>query len=130
MSSEYLSEAVATQDTELRKLFTGKPEHIVNLFRFLAEEMREIMAELGFRTINEMVGRVQFLKVKDGLQNWKVKHIDLSGILHPVNNTKGMTLHNSEKQDHGMDAIIDWQLLEKTQKQHWKTRPQYLHPLM
>ncbi len=64
---------VATQDPELRKLFTGKPEHIVNLFRFMAEEMREIMAELGFRTINEMVGRVQFLKVKDGLQNWKAK---------------------------------------------------------
>src|ERR1700712_2542536 len=103
---------VATQDPELRKLFTGKPEHIVNLFRFMAEEMREIMAELGFRTINEMVGRVQFLKVKDGLQNWKVKHIDLSGILHPVNNTKGMTLYNSESQDHGMDAIIDWRLLE------------------
>ena len=58
---------VATQDPELRKLFSGKPEHIVNLFRFLAEELREIMAELGFRTINEMVGRVQFLKVKDGL---------------------------------------------------------------
>ncbi|MEJ7663985.1 MAG: glutamate synthase-related protein [Hymenobacter sp.] len=54
---------VATQDPELRKLFSGKPEHIVNLFRFLAEELREIMAELGFRTITEMVGRAQFLKV-------------------------------------------------------------------
>ncbi|MDR3695881.1 glutamate synthase large subunit [Mucilaginibacter sp.] len=103
---------VATQDPELRKLFSGKPEHIVNLFRFLAEELREIMAELGFRTINEMVGRVQFLKVKDGLTNWKAKKIDLSGILHPVNHPKDMTLYNSEKQDHGMDAILDWQLLE------------------
>src|ERR1700744_4517174 len=103
---------VATQDPELRKLFSGKPEHIVNLFRFMAQEMREIMAELGFRTINEMVGRVQFLKVKDGLTNWKAKTIDLSGVLHPVNNPKGMTLYNSEKQDHGMDAIIDWRLLE------------------
>ncbi|WP_295794069.1 glutamate synthase large subunit [Mucilaginibacter sp.] len=103
---------VATQDPELRKLFSGKPEHIVNLFRFLAEEMREIMAELGFRTVNEMVGRVQFLKVKDGLKNWKAQKIDLSGILHPVNNPKDVTLYNSEKQDHGMDAILDWQLLE------------------
>jgi glutamate synthase (NADPH/NADH) large chain len=59
---------VATQDPELRKLFSGKPDHVVNLFRFMAEEMREIMAELGFRTINEMVGRVQFLKVKDGVE--------------------------------------------------------------
>ncbi|MDB5138459.1 MAG: gltB 2 [Mucilaginibacter sp.] len=103
---------VATQDPELRKLFSGKPEHIVNLFRFLAEELREIMAELGFRTINEMVGRVQFLKVKDGLTNWKAKKIDLSGILHPVNNPKDVTLYNSEKQDHGMDDILDWKLLE------------------
>ena len=63
----------------------------------MAEEMREIMAELGFRTINEMVGRVQFLKVKDGLQNWKAKKIDLSGILHPVNNPKGMTLVQQRK---------------------------------
>jgi glutamate synthase (NADPH/NADH) large chain len=103
---------VATQDAELRKLFTGQPDHIVNLFRFLAEEMREIMAELGFRTINEMVGRVQFLKVKEGVKHWKAKKIDLSGILHPVYNAKGLTLYNSEKQDHGMDDIIDWKLLE------------------
>jgi glutamate synthase (NADPH/NADH) large chain len=106
---------VATQDPELRKLFSGKPEHVVNLFRFMAEELREIMAELGFRTVNEMVGRVQFLKVKDGLTNWKAKKIDLSGILHPVNHQKDMTLYNSEKQDHGMDDILDWQLLEVAQ---------------
>jgi glutamate synthase (NADPH/NADH) large chain len=59
-----------------------------------------------------MVGRVQFLKVKDGLNNWKAQKIDLSGILHPVNNPKDVTLYNSEKQDHGMDAILDWKLLE------------------
>jgi len=103
---------VATQDPELRKLFSGKPEHVVNLFRFMAEELREIMAELGFRTINEMVGRVQFLKVKDNLTNWKAKKVDLSGLLHPVTNAKGLTLYNSEKQDHGMDEILDWKLLE------------------
>jgi glutamate synthase (NADPH/NADH) large chain len=103
---------VATQDPELRKLFSGKPEHIVNLFRFMAQEMREIMAELGFRTINEMVGRVQFLKVRDNIKNWKAKKVDLSGILHPVTNAKGLTLYNSEKQDHGIDAILDWKLLE------------------
>ncbi|MVN91080.1 glutamate synthase large subunit [Mucilaginibacter aquatilis] len=106
---------VATQDPDLRKLFSGDPQHVVNLFRFLAEDMREIMAELGFRTINEMVGRVQFLRVKDGIENWKAKKVDLSGILHPVTNAKGNTLYNSEKQDHGMDSIIDWQLLEAAQ---------------
>jgi glutamate synthase (NADPH/NADH) large chain len=70
------------------------------------------MAELGFRTINEMVGRVQFLKVKEGLKNWKAKKVDLSGILHPVTNTKDLTLYNSEQQDHGMADIIDWKLWE------------------
>jgi len=103
---------VATQDPELRKLFSGKPEHVVNLFKFMAEEMREIMAELGFRTINEMVGRVQFLKVKDGLKSWKANKIDLSGILHPVTYDKKSTLYNSEQQDHGMATIIDWKLWE------------------
>ncbi|PTQ97956.1 glutamate synthase (NADPH/NADH) large chain [Mucilaginibacter yixingensis] len=106
---------VATQDPELRKLFSGKPEHVVNLFRFLAEELREIMADLGFRTINDMVGRVQFLKVRDNIKNWKAKKVDLSGILHPVTNQRGVTLYNSEKQDHGIDAILDWKLLEAAQ---------------
>jgi len=103
---------VATQDPDLRKLFSGKPEHVVNLFQFLAEELREIMAELGFRTINEMVGRVQFLKVRENITHWKAKKIDLAALLHPVSNSRELTLYNSEKQNHGMDDIIDWKLLE------------------
>jgi glutamate synthase (NADPH/NADH) large chain len=107
---------VATQDPELRKLFSGKPEHIVNLFRFIAEELREIMAELGFRTINDMVGRVQFLKMRDDVDHWKVKNIDLSGILYPMDNPSGMTLYNSEKQDHNLDNVLDWELVKKAVK--------------
>jgi glutamate synthase (NADPH/NADH) large chain len=103
---------VATQDPDLRKLFSGDPDHVVNLFKFLTQELREIMADLGFRTINEMVGRVQFLKVKDNLKSWKAKKVDLSGILHPVTNDRHATLYNSEKQDHGMDNILDWKLIE------------------
>ena len=103
---------VATQDPELRKLFSGKPEHVVNLFHFMAEELREIMAELGFKTINEMVGRVQFLKMKEGITHWKAKKLDFSAMLHPMAYPKGMTLYNSESQDHGMADIIDWKLLE------------------
>ena len=103
---------VATQDPELRKLFSGKPEHIVNLFKFIAEELREIMAELGFRTINDMVGKVQFLKMRDDVDHWKIKNIDLSGILYSMDNPSGMTLYNSEKQDHGLDQVMDWKLLE------------------
>ncbi|QDA62332.1 glutamate synthase large subunit [Hymenobacter jejuensis] len=106
---------VATQDPELRKLFTGEPEHIVALFRFLAEEMREIMAELGFRTVNEMVGRAQFLKVRSNIEHWKAKKIDLSRIIHPAANTGGATLYNSEAQDHGLAEVLDWQLLEHAQ---------------
>ncbi|MCC8407382.1 glutamate synthase large subunit [Mucilaginibacter sp. UR6-1] len=103
---------VATQDPELRKLFSGDPDHVVNLFKFLVQEFREVMAELGFRTVNEMVGRVQFLKVKDNVKSWKARTVDLSGILHPVTNAKGATLYNSESQDHGMSNIIDWKLLD------------------
>ncbi len=102
---------VATQDPELRKLFTGQPEHIVNLFRFLAEELREIMAELGFRTVNEMVGRTQFLKVREGITHWKSRTLDLTDLLQPVPNPSGGTLYNSEQQDHGLANILDWQLL-------------------
>src|SRR5690606_25761390 len=102
---------VATQDPELRKLFSGKPEDVVNLFRFLAEEMREIMAQLGFRTINEMVGRAQFLKKREDLPHWKASKIDFSGILHVAANASGQTLYNTEEQDHGMSMILDWGLL-------------------
>jgi glutamate synthase (NADPH/NADH) large chain len=103
---------VATQDPELRKLFSGQPEHIVNLFRFLAEELREIMAELGFRTVKEMVGRPEFLKVREGITHWKARHLDMSGMLHPAANISGNTLYQSEAQDHGLANILDWQLLE------------------
>ena len=106
---------VATQDPELRKLFSGQPEHIVNLFRFLAEELREIMAALGFRTVNEMVGRPEFLKVRENLSHWKARHLDLAGLLHPAANTSGGTLYRSEAQDHGLANVLDWQLLEHAQ---------------
>ena len=104
---------VATQDPELRKLFSGKPEHIVNLFRFLAEDLREIMAELGFRTINEMVGRAQFLKKRTQLNHWKTSKLDFSGILYVAPTAAGESLHHTESQDHGIAAILDWKLLEQ-----------------
>ncbi|MFC3197905.1 glutamate synthase large subunit [Parapedobacter deserti] len=107
---------VATQDPELRKLFTGKPEDIVNLFRFLAEELREIMAELGFRTINEMVGRAQFLKKRENIDHWKINKLDLSGILHVAHSRTGDTLYQTEQQDHGLDMILDWGLVTQARK--------------
>jgi len=107
---------VATQDPELRKLFTGKPEDVVNLFRFLAEELREIMASLGFRTINDMVGRTQFLKVREDINHWKVNKLDLSGVLYAAHNPSGKSLYQTESQDHGMDMILDWGMLKQAAK--------------
>lgn len=107
---------VATQDPELRKLFSGKPEHIVNLFRFMAEELREIMAELGFRTINNMVGRAQFLKLREDIMHWKVNKLDLSSILYAQHNPAGTSLYQTEMQDHGLDMILDWGLLKQAKK--------------
>jgi len=106
---------VATQDPELRKLFTGKPEHIVNLFYFIAEELREIMASLGFKTINEMVGKAQFLKKKEEIQHWKIDHLDLSDILYVARHSNGKSLFHTENQDHEMDDILDWELLKQSQ---------------
>ncbi|RMG81051.1 MAG: glutamate synthase subunit alpha, partial [Bacteroidetes bacterium] len=73
---------IATQDENLRKKFTGKPEHVIRFFTFLAQELREIMAELGFRTVNEMVGKVEMLKARGGISHWKYRKLDLSPILY------------------------------------------------
>jgi len=104
---------VATQDPELQKLFTGKPEDIVRLFEFLAEEIRETMAELGFRTINEMVGRAQFLKKRENIDHWKASKIDFSKILYVSRQDLSETLHNTQEQDHGLGMILDWGLLKQ-----------------
>lgn len=106
---------VATQDPNLRKLFTGDAAHVVNLFHFLAQEIRELMAELGFKTINEMVGQSSALKVREFADgDWKLKHVDLSPILHNEPNF-GQTLYNTESQDHGLDNVLDHQLIAKAQ---------------
>lgn len=102
---------VATQNPELRKLFTGKPEHVVNMFRFIAEDLREIMAELGFRTVNEMVGQVQKLKVRENINHWKLKSLDLSPILYKEESDAG--LYKSVEQDHNIKEFFDWKILEK-----------------
>ncbi|MEJ5995960.1 glutamate synthase large subunit [Pedobacter sp. Du54] len=106
---------VATQDPELRKLFTGDADHVVNLFHFLAEELREIMAELGFRSIEEMIGQSDALQMRPiNDSDWKLKYINLAPILYKEPNTGG-TLYNSEQQDHGLESVLDHQLIEKAQ---------------
>src|SRR6187399_3083645 len=73
---------VATQDPELRKRFDGNADHVVNFFKFLVQELREIMAELGFRTVNEMIGQVDYLQVRENINHWKYSKLDLSPILY------------------------------------------------
>jgi glutamate synthase (NADPH/NADH) large chain len=102
---------VATQNKELRALFTGKPEHVVNMFEYLAMEVREIMADLGFRTINEMVGQSQMLEKKPNLNHWKIKNLDLSKILYKEVADETVALYKQEEQDHGISGVLDWQLI-------------------
>ncbi|GAO41150.1 glutamate synthase large subunit [Flavihumibacter petaseus] len=103
---------VATQDPELRKRFKGNPDHVVNFFQFITEELREIMAELGFRTVNEMVGQVQFLEARTDCKHWKYKNLDLSPILYKEPGSLYTGLYNQEQQDHGMAEVLDWKLLD------------------
>jgi glutamate synthase (NADPH/NADH) large chain len=106
---------VATQDPVLRARFTGQPEHVIRYFFFVAEELRGIMAALGFRTVEEMIGRVERLDVQEAVEHWKARDIDLSRILHaPAPPTAdGRDLWNSERQDHGLDTALDHQLIAR-----------------
>ncbi len=101
---------IATQNPELRKLFSGNADHLVNFFTFLGQEMREIMAELGFRTVNEMVGQSQFLKVDSRTSNWKLRKLDLSPILYKPEVNDKIDIYCTENQDHGLANVLDWKL--------------------
>ncbi len=103
---------VATQDPELRKRFAGNPDHVVNFFKLITHELREIMAQLGFRTINEMVGQVDYLEVKEDIKHWKYKNLDLSPIIFKEPTSTYTGIFQSEEQDHGMENILDWKLLQ------------------
>ena len=102
---------VATQDPELRKKFAGKPEFVENFFRFLAKEVRELMAELGFRTIDEMVGRVDRLDTKPALDHWKASGVDLSNVLREPAVSPDASRHQTRSQDHALDEILDRQII-------------------
>ncbi|MFY9445868.1 MAG: glutamate synthase-related protein, partial [Flavobacteriaceae bacterium] len=104
---------IATQNPELRKKFKGQPEHVVNFMYFIAQELREIMAELGFKTIDEMVGQVQKLDRKKVLNHYKSAGIDLSPILHQVEVIPGTKLYNTTKQEHHIEDSIEFDIIEK-----------------
>jgi glutamate synthase (NADPH/NADH) large chain len=98
---------IATQDPELRKRFAGQPEYVVNFFRFLAQEVREYMAKLGFRTMDEMIGRVDRLDVKAALDHWKARGLDLSSILYQPDMPPEVARRKVREQDHGLERSLD-----------------------
>jgi glutamate synthase (NADPH) large chain len=103
---------IATQDPVLRKKFTGQPEHVINFFFFIAEEVRELMAKLGFRTFSEMVGQVGRLDMRSAIEHWKAKGVDLSRILYQAPAREGVAIYNCEKQNHHLDRAMDNELIE------------------
>ncbi len=102
---------IATQDPELRKQFTGQPEHVVNFFFFVAEEVREYMAKLGFRTLNEMIGRSDLIDVRKSVSHWKARGLDFSKILYQPNVPDDVARYCRENQDHGLDKALDHELI-------------------
>ena len=104
---------VATVDPDLRRRFTGEPEHVVNFFTYIAMETRELMAELGFKTINEMIGRRDILDMRDAVDHWKAHCIDLDKLIAPITAPKDVALYNSEVQDHQLERALDNELIAK-----------------
>ena len=112
---------VATQNPELRKRFSGKPEFVETFFEYIAEEVREILAELGFRTLQEAIGRVEYLDTKDAINHWKASGLDLSPLL--VRPDVESSLYNTTKQDHGLAAALDNKLIELADAALTKSEP-------
>src|SRR5690606_27534611 len=106
---------VATQNPELRKRFSGKPEFVINFFEYIAEEVRELMARLGFRTMEEMIGHVEALDVRSAVDHWKAHGLDIGPILAVPDNPYGQARHRTTDQDHGLDAALDQELIRLAQ---------------
>jgi glutamate synthase domain-containing protein 2/glutamate synthase domain-containing protein 1/glutamate synthase domain-containing protein 3 len=117
------SVGVATQDEVLRNRFHGKAEHIVNYFRFVAQELRQIMSSLGVRTVDELVGRTDLLEPNADILPWKGKGLDFSKILHRPQVPKGVDTHCTTKQDHGINDILDLKLISMAKEAIENSKP-------
>jgi glutamate synthase (NADPH/NADH) large chain len=104
---------VATQDPVLRKRFVGQPEHVINYFFFVAEEVRELMAEMGYRTFAEMIGQMQMLDKQEVVEHWKAKGLDFTRLFHKPPAPAGVNIHKCEPQDHKIHTILDRKLIAK-----------------
>tara|TARA_B100000809_G_scaffold170421_1_gene167753 strand:- start:6425 stop:10936 length:4512 start_codon:yes stop_codon:yes gene_type:complete len=107
---------IATQDKELRKNFKGTPEHVINFFFYIAEELRAIMAQLGFRTLDEMVGQTHKINANKAIKHYKAKGLDLSSILHRPTAYKEMIVKNTEQQDHNLEGVLDFTILKDSHR--------------
>ena len=116
-------QGIATQDPELRARFKGKPEHVVNFFMFIAEEVRELLAQLGFRTLEEAVGHVECLDQDEAIKRWKSDGIDLSNVLMQPGPVPGTILHKTIDQNHELDKALDNKLIELAQPALDKKEP-------
>ena len=105
------SVGIATQDPELRQRFSGKPEYVINYFFFVAEELREIMAQLGFRTVQEMIGKVEVLDANTAVQQWKAQGLDFSRLLYRHPKCDEVVIYQCDEQDHGLENALDHQLI-------------------
>jgi len=103
---------VATQDPVLRRKFSGKPEHVINYFFFVAEEIRELMAKLGIRKFNDLIGRSDLLDMRKGIEHWKARGLDFSRIFHQPQMGPEVARFHTESQDHGLDKALDHRLIE------------------
>jgi glutamate synthase (NADPH) large chain len=121
---------IATQDPVLRKRFTGQPEHVINYFFFVAEEVRKLMAKLGFRSFNEMVGRVDKLDMVRAIDHWKAKGIDLTRLLYQEPAKAGVAIYNCERQQHHLDKALDNELIAEAQAALERREPVRIeHPI-
>ena len=107
---------IATQDKELRKNFKGTPEHVINFFFYIAEELRAIMAQLGFRTLDEMVGQTHKINANKAINHYKAKGLDLSSILHRPTSYKEMIVRNTEQQEHNLEGVLDFTILKDSHR--------------
>jgi glutamate synthase (NADPH/NADH) large chain len=103
---------VATQDPELRKRFKGQPDHVVNYFFFVAEELRGYMAQLGIRRVDELIGRADLLDMRRGIEHWKARGLDFSRVFHTPSMPADVARHHAERQDHGLEKALDHRLIE------------------
>ncbi|MBI4551552.1 MAG: glutamate synthase large subunit [Candidatus Latescibacteria bacterium] len=121
------SVGIATQDEELRKQFTGKPEHVINFMFFIAEHLREIMSQLGFRTINEMVGRVDCLDTRTAIEHWKAKGLDFTKLLTKPDAPPHVATYCREQQDHRLQYALDNHLIELSKEALEHKQPVVIH---